>query len=102
MFILGDQPFLKARHIDFLIEQYLNSECEICVPLYGGEQGHPVIFSHKTFPELKKIRGDLGGRQLIMNGRTKVLQIEMGESDSIIDIDTPEDYERILNLQTRF
>jgi molybdenum cofactor cytidylyltransferase len=94
MFILGDQPLLKAATIDRLIQAYRRHPHPIVVPLYGRRPGNPVIFGRKLLPELQRLRGDTGGREIIRNNPDRVLSIPIRPQYIGWDVDTWEDYDR--------
>ncbi len=93
---LGDQPFIKKEVINALIETHNKSNLGITVPVYKGKEeiiGHPVIFDIKYKAELARLKGDVGGRQVIRKHPDEVLKVEI-DSDSVIrDIDTKSDYQ---------
>ena len=75
MFVLGDQPLLKTATIDRLIQAFRRHPLPIVVPLYGGRPGNPVIFGRALLPELQRLRGDTGGREIIRKNPDRVLTI---------------------------
>ena len=73
----SDQPFVTAEHLNLLIESWeadqdVASRAEdatqtrsgIYVSSSGDVQGIPALFSAAILPELKKLTGDKGARQL--------------------------------------
>lgn len=91
MFLLGDQPLIHSKMIDHLLEAFWLGDQEICVPIHQGRRGNPVIFSRKIYPELEKLEGDKGARDLIQAQIDRVLFVEMKEPLLFFDIDTEED-----------
>jgi molybdenum cofactor cytidylyltransferase len=98
MFLLGDQPLIDSKIIDHLLEVFWSADQEICVPTYRGQRGNPVIFSQKTYPELEKLAGDKGARDLIQALSDKVLFVELEKPLLFFDIDTEEDLKRYKNF----
>jgi molybdenum cofactor cytidylyltransferase len=94
MFILGDQPLLNTATIDRLIQAYRRHLLPIVVPLYGRRPGNPVIFGRVLLPELQRLRGDTGGREIIRKNPDWVLNIPIRPQYIGWDVDTWEDYER--------
>ena len=102
MFLLGDQPLVDAALIDLLLERYLESQKAICAPTYRGKRGNPTIFGCAFYPELLKLSGDKGARDLIIAHPGDVLTVEIAEPAAFHDIDRPEDVEKAtLWLQSR-
>ncbi len=94
LFVLGDQPGLRTEHIHALIEAFAASTADIIYPTFGGRRGNPVLMSRVTFPALQELAGDQGGRALISSGRFETLAVEVEDAGVLVDIDTPEDWER--------
>ena len=94
MFILGDQPLLKTATIDRLIQAFRRHQLPIVVPLYGRRSGNPVIFGRELLPELQRLRGDTGGREIIRENPNRVLNIPIRPQYIGWDVDTWEDYDR--------
>jgi molybdenum cofactor cytidylyltransferase len=98
MFLLGDQPMLDSKTIDMLLEQFWSSNKDICVPVFEGKRGNPVIFSQKFYNHLAKITGDIGARNIIRNHPETVLASEIKNPLCFIDIDTQSDFDKLVEL----
>ena len=93
---LGDMPKLTARHIDDLIRAFREHQGDkICVPIYQGRQGNPVLWPRKYFAEMQELRGDVGAKKLIEQHRDHVHEVVMNDEGVVRDIDTPEDLAKI-------
>lgn len=95
MFLLADQPMLNAATVNALLENYWETDKDICVPTYRGKRKNPTIFSHRFYNQLMQIRGDIGARQLIEENPHNVLSVEIDNSLCFWDIDTPQDAEKL-------
>ncbi len=95
MFLLGDQPLLSAEVIDILLENFWKSDGDICVPLCREKRRNPTVFSRNLYDELMQVEGDMGARQIIVNNPGQVIRVEIEDSSSFADVDTPEDLEAI-------
>ena len=98
MFLLGDQPMLDSETINMLLEQFWISEKDICVPVFQGQRGNPVIFSQKFFDHLLKITGDIGARKIIQHHPLDVLESEIKNPQCFIDIDTQSDFDKLVQI----
>jgi molybdenum cofactor cytidylyltransferase len=83
---LGNQPFISPDLINELIAIYKNERANIVAPIYRGRRGHPVICHSSLIPELLKVRGDTGGREVIERHDNLLREIEMGEKSVIARI----------------
>jgi molybdenum cofactor cytidylyltransferase len=95
MIALADQPLINNRVIDDLVDGFRKGKKGIVIPIYRGRQGHPVIFSLKYKKELLKLKGDVGGRQLIDKHPDDVFQVLVDSQSVIADIDTLDDYAQL-------
>lgn len=86
---LGDMPRIRAQHLDRLIEAY-EGGCEICVPTHGGCRGNPVLWARRFFPELCRLRGDVGARGLLERHAARVCEVAMADDAVLFDVDSPE------------
>ncbi|EGF92608.1 mobA-like protein [Asticcacaulis biprosthecium C19] len=85
--VLGDMPFVEASTFGVLA----GGEADIVVPVYGGQQGHPVLFGRACFEELNRLSGQAGARRLIESGRYRVVEFELAGTGGLVDLDTKED-----------
>jgi molybdenum cofactor cytidylyltransferase len=95
---LGDQPLVKTRTINALIDAFLQRRGTIVVPSFRREQGHPVIFHRRYLKELLKLKGDAGGRSIIEKYPEEVCLVRVKSEGVTKDIDTWKDYERAHGL----
>lgn len=101
MFFVGDQPFMAKDIINSLIECFEGSNCNAVVPFYNGDRGNPVIFSSKLRKKLLSLRGDIGGRKLLAELGTDIVEVPFDSETLGFDIDTREDYEAALKLEEK-
>ncbi len=102
MFLPADQPLLKPATINLLLKRFGNSGKEICVPVCGGQQRSPVIFSRQMFAQLMAVEGDVGGRQVIRANPERVLTVEIQDCSDFIDIDGEKDLEELQKTTLEF
>ncbi len=100
MFFTGDQPLLSKLTIEKMIDAFKNNPQNIVVPRYKERNGSPVIFSSIFIDELKDLKGDKGGREVIKRNKDSLVFVEVENECELMDIDTWEDYEK-LQLQRK-
>jgi len=98
MFLLGDQPMLESKTIDYLLDQFWSSDKDICVPVHRGKRGNPAVFSRRFYRQLSQIEGDIGARNIIQSFPDQVLQVDIDNPLFFFDIDTPEDFNKLTSL----
>ncbi|MDT5058350.1 MAG: molybdenum cofactor cytidylyltransferase [Mycobacterium sp.] len=96
--MLGDQPGVARSTVTKLIASGRGARIAVCE--YSDGIGHPFWLSRKVFGELEELHGDKGVWRLIESGRFDVRRIPI---DDVIplDVDTWEDYQRLLVSVTR-
>lgn len=100
MFFTADQPLLNVETIELLIKAFeKNNNRNIIVPRVNGRRGSPVIFPLKYVDELLKLEGDTCGRLVINRHIEDVRFAEVGHEYFLMDIDTWEDYQKIINIK---
>ena len=99
MIIPGDIPMMTSDYLNSLINHYIESRKGIAGFLLNGMPASPVIFSRKYFNELLQLKGDRGGKPVIMKHRDDFTGIDAPDN-SLIDIDTIRDadeFKKIIN-----
>ena len=91
---LADQPRLKTRTINRLIHAFALGKGKIVIPSFQKKMGHPVIFHRQYERELKRLKGDVGGRSIIERHPQEVMKVRVRSEGVIRDIDTRKDYGR--------
>ena len=97
---LGDTPMLRRDALQRVVARYRADGAAIVVPMYQGVRGHPVLFSRSVFPELAALTGDAGARAVTDRDPGRVAFVEL-ESDAPLDVDTPQDLDRLRALPPR-
>jgi molybdenum cofactor cytidylyltransferase len=90
--LLGDQPFLAAGVVNEVIAGYKEGRKGIVIPAFQGRRGHPVLVDLKFRDEILAIDPAEGLRRLMRDHPGEILVVEVGDSNILRDLDTPEDY----------
>ncbi|HEY6199003.1 MAG TPA: nucleotidyltransferase family protein [Candidatus Binatia bacterium] len=93
---LVDHPFVDARLVDRMIDEFYAAQPLIVVPVCRGRRGHPVIFSRRLFPELLAAPLDEGAKSVVRAHASETLEVATDEEGITCDIDTPEEYRRFI------
>jgi molybdenum cofactor cytidylyltransferase len=97
MVCLADQVLLHAADYRELIDAFAAmSHGSILVPVFNGQRGNPVAFSASYAAEVISGHVNPGCRKLIAEHPEEVFMYETTHDRFTIDMDTPEDYARIL------
>ena len=88
---LGDMPLVTSAHVDKLVAAFDPAERrEICVPVFEGKRGNPVLFARRFFEEMASVRGDVGARHLIGEYEEYVCEVAMEDRAVLVDVDSPQ------------
>jgi molybdenum cofactor cytidylyltransferase len=63
--------------------------------MVDGQRSNPVLFDRQTWGDFLSLTGDLGGRALF--SRYPATWVPWHDSRLLLDIDTPEDYQRLID-----
>lgn len=97
-FFTADQPLINVETINLLLSDFNNNKDSIIVPNYNGKRGTPVIFSSKFKKNLLELEGDVGGRFIIKENPSYTRFINVENEFILWDIDTKEDYKKLIEL----
>lgn len=97
VFFLGDQPQIPERLVQELISHHACTHAAVIAPFVDGRRGNPVLFDRSTFKDLEQLQGDLGGRAIF--AKYPVEYVPWHDASILLDVDTPEDYSRLLELE---
>lgn len=94
---LCDQPFISAQLIDQLVETHEQTQNSMVVSEYDNILGVPALFSKTFFDQLINLDTTQGAKSLIKSypHHRSIVPFPLG----ILDIDTPQDYEQLLQIR---
>jgi len=94
---LADQPLINAKDMIELIDAFANRDIgkEILYPIVDGQRGHPVLLSGPALTLYLAQAGKMSCRQFIDSTPERVIQWPTNNRHYIIDVDTPEDLNKL-------
>ncbi len=95
--VLGDQLGLRPELLRRMAAALEDSGALIVSPTHGGKRGHPVLFRLVLVGEILAVEGTL--KEVVDAHAGEHVTVEGGEW-SILDFDTPQDFERAKRLFT--
>jgi molybdenum cofactor cytidylyltransferase len=98
--LLGDQPLVTGRAMARLVEAWRAGAGPVVTATYGGRPGHPKLFDRQLLPDLLRLTGDTGARDLLAARPERVHRVEVGDLGSDADVDVEADLERVGALLT--
>lgn len=91
MFALADQPLLTSREYRRLLDAHRHDPAGIVSVRYGEVTAPPHLFARRFFPELAVL--EHGARPVLQRHADATIVLHL-PPELLLDIDTPDDYER--------
>lgn len=89
LFMVADQPWLRAETLEGLILRFLDSSKGMAAVSKNGEPGNPCIFSRKYYDSLMELTGDKGGKRVLKAHPEDVVLYEIENEKELTDVDRP-------------
>ena len=101
---LVDVPLVRSSTVAEVIAAWRRTRAPIVRPAdpstslrAGGQRhGHPVIFDRSIFADLRSADPDTGAKAVFAIHRERIFNVDVTDPGAFHDIDTPEDYEKVL------
>ena len=100
MMFLVDHPLVHSTLIDGLLDSFNQGGHPIVIPSFQRRRGHPVLFARELFPELLAASPDEGAVAVVRQHRRQIHHLEWNSDEILIDVDTPEAYQRWIQPRT--
>jgi molybdenum cofactor cytidylyltransferase len=94
IFIVADQPFLSAAHVNRLIENF-NATDRIIASSYSDTIGVPALFPKRYFEAIGNLPDNAGAKSLFIKHQEDLITLPFDKGE--IDLDTPENYQRFID-----
>jgi len=100
---LVDLPHVRVATVERLLEAHRHSSAPAVVPTFAERRGHPVLWGAALFEEL--LGSDAatrhGARAVLHAHAAELLTVAVDDPAVIDDLNTPEDYERLVREVNR-
>ena len=93
--LLCDQPYVTPEVVAGLVDAHRATGRQVVASRYGGSYGVPALFGRPLFAELARLGGSSGAKQVIKRHAPEAHFVPFPEGE--VDLDTPEDYSRLLS-----
>ena len=93
-----DLPHVRIKTVERLIEAHERARPVAVVPAFGARRGHPVIWDARLFDELRSSEAATraGARAVLRAHERELALVPVDDPATIDDMNTPEDYERLI------
>jgi molybdenum cofactor cytidylyltransferase len=93
---LVDVPLVRPSTVADVIAAWRRTRAPIVRPAGGQRHGHPVVFDRSMFGDLRAADPDTGAKAVFAIHRDRIVNVQVQDAGAFEDIDTPEDYQRVL------
>lgn len=98
---LVDLPLVRPATVTALLAAWRATRAPVVRPRFGERHGHPVVFDRVVFDALRHARLDQGARSVVHTLGAAVLDVPTDDEGVCLDVDTPEDYARAIEVAAR-
>lgn len=91
LFMVADQPYIKADTIEWLIKETIHKQSIGGCVTWEGIPGNPVIFSKRLKDALLSLEGDKGGKSVLKPYMDIICRVPASTQEELLDKDTLED-----------
>ena len=100
---LADMPLLGADDVRAVLHAFAQRRTgtRALVPRYGDERGHPVVLADDAAREIRERQYACGARDWLDAHPDEVQWLDVDHARHVVDVDAPEDIERIAGLLRR-
>ena len=90
-----DVPLVRDASVAALIAAFDRTRAPILRATSSGRHGHPVIFAHALFGELRRADPSVGAKAIVRAHEAEIVNVEVDDPGVLADVDAPEDYARL-------
>jgi molybdenum cofactor cytidylyltransferase len=87
-----DVPQVGAATVAALLQAAAGSDAPILRVTYGTRHGHPVLFRHTVFDELRNADPAVGAKAVVRARAAETIAVPVDDPGVVRDVDLPEDY----------
>ena len=96
---LVDVPLVSVSTVSRLLSRVPQTAAPIVRATYRHRHGHPVIFKRELFDELRRADPAAGAKTVVR--AHAVEDVEVDDPGVVQDVDTPDDYRRVVGAEGR-
>jgi molybdenum cofactor cytidylyltransferase len=92
----GDSPRISAGLVKQVLARFRLDPTRVVVPVHAGKKGHPVALPWALARAIPGLPAGVGINALVESEGDRVVRLEVDDPGAVIDLDTPEDYRRLV------
>jgi molybdenum cofactor cytidylyltransferase len=94
---LVDVPLVSDATVRAVIDRYRQTHAPIVRPTAGDRHGHPLLMDRSLFNELRAADPQRGAKPIVRAHASPGGNVEVADEGAFTDIDTIEEYERVVS-----
>jgi CTP:molybdopterin cytidylyltransferase MocA len=98
---LVDVPLFSVSTVRAVLDRYRETHAPIVRPTSGNQHGHPLLIDRSLFDELRAADPDQGPKPIVRAHATDAGDLSVADEGAFLDIDTVEEYQRVLSGLSR-
>lgn len=89
-----DMPLVRATSVSAVLDTFrMHADAPVVRAVHAGRHGHPVIFAHRVFDELRAADPRVGAKAVVRAHADAIIDVDVDDPGVLRDIDEPADYE---------
>jgi len=97
---LVDVPLVTSATVRAVLERYRETHAPVVRPISGARHGHPLLVDRSLFDALRAGDDRSGAKPIVRAHATPAGDVPVADEGAFADIDTIEDYRRVIGLPT--
>jgi molybdenum cofactor cytidylyltransferase len=97
LLVPADHATLGVEIVQQVISAFHNQGGHsIWLPVYVGKRGHPTLLAWRHVQAIKELPAGVGLNNFVRSRSDQVLEVEVASPSVLQDLDTPEDYAKLI------
>ena len=93
---LVDVPLCSPETVRAVLDRYRQTRAPIVRPVSGDRHGHPVLIDRRLFQMIRQADPSRGLKPIVRGHVSSAGDVEVTDEGSFMDIDTPDEYARLI------
>jgi molybdenum cofactor cytidylyltransferase len=89
---LGDQPQVRERSVQLVVEEFYKSGASLVVPSFQMRRGHPWLAARSHWDEIQHMPSSESPRDFLNRHANDIRYVDVDDPGILKDLDTPAEY----------
>jgi molybdenum cofactor cytidylyltransferase len=97
LLVPADHPTLNPETVRLLLQAFRSgTPSTIIIPTHRGKRGHPCLLTWQHVEGIRNLAPGVGINSYLRDHHDETWELPMTSPDILVDLDSPEDYQRLL------